>query len=800
MGVYRDLLSLMALQSLGSAFAAFPQQPKFITETNPCPVSCEKSPNVADWTVYHETTRLAVCDQPMLLDFHLYNPINDPSTAISIRACTVGNADTKVNYLQAINYTAPDAEDSNEPLQDLPISSPTPSATVLRRQSNSTNPDSCGGKVEKSSAVAKLSWWNAEESVDKLLTGDATEALIAVRNIQARLKDPANCGQKIMFSYVKGNLVGMYAGHGVAKASVADGLVQQFADALKTDGIQARTAVEVCKDGMTAFDITGIVADINGDLAAVQDIVQGWNEAKCTSGSEGSKDWKNVAVYSAKAAAPLIAERSTFFSKMLSARADCRSIRVDSGDTCSGTLPGRCGIGSAAFNSFNKAACAKPLAVGQAMCCSSGTLPDIRPKPGSDGVCATWTVKLDEYCAMIASTNGISEDDLMKFNKQTWGWTGCGPNLQAGIKICVSSGDPPMPASVSNAVCGPTVKDTPFPGSGKNLSELNPCPLKTCCNIWGQCGTTTDFCVISKSETGNPGTSEKGKHGCIANCGMEIVNNGQGPDSFRKIGYFEGWNLDRPCLNMHVGRIDKSYSHIHFSFGEISKDFNVVIPDEVKDQFAEFKKATSYKKILAFGGWSFSTDFDTSPIFGQSVSGGNRAAFADRVIQFAKDNGLDGLDFDWEYPSVTDISGVNGHPDDGKNYLEFLKLVREKMPREMSLSIAAPASFWYLKGFPIEDMAKTLDYIVYMTYDLHGQWDAGSLWANPGCPSGSCLRSHVNYTETYNALSMITKAGVPSHKVVVGVSSYGRSFKMSDASCRGPECKLSCRGLAGSLD
>lgn len=43
-------------------------------------------------------------------------------------------------------------------------------------------------------------------------------------------------------------------------------------------------------------------------------------------------------------------------------------------------------------------------------------------------------------------------------------------------------------------------------------------------------------------------------------------------------------------------------------------------------------------------------------------------------------------------------------------------------------------------------------------------------------------------TETINALSLITKAGVPSNKVVVGVTSYGRSFQMTTPGCSGEMC------------
>jgi hypothetical protein len=47
----------------------------------------------------------------------------------------------------------------------------------------------------------------------------------------------------------------------------------------------------------------------------------------------------------------------------------------------------------------------------------------------------------------------------------------------------------------------------------------------------------------------------------------------------------------------------------------------------------------------------------------------------------------------------------------------------------------------YLKGFPIKEMAPVLDYIVYMTYDLHGQWDYGNQFSTEGCEAGNCLRS-----------------------------------------------------------
>jgi chitinase len=168
----------------------------------------------------------------------------------------------------------------------------------------------------------------------------------------------------------------------------------------------------------------------------------------------------------------------------------------------------------------------------------------------------------------------------------------------------------------------------------------------------------------------------------------------------------------------------------------------------------------------------------------QVVSDGDFSCF---LVNSINQYSLDGLDFDWEHPGATDIPDVpSGSPEDGKEYPQFLKDLRSALPKGATMSIAAPASYWYLQGFPIKDMSEVLDFIIYMTYDLHGQWDYDNAFSAPGRPARNCLRSHVNMTETEFALAMITKAGVPSNKVVVGVSSYGRAFQMTAKGCTGP--------------
>ena len=68
-----------------------------------------------------------------------------------------------------------------------------------------------------------------------------------------------------------------------------------------------------------------------------------------------------------------------------------------------------------------------------------------------------------------------------------------------------------------------------------------------------------------------------------------------------------------------------------------------------------------------------------------------------------------------------DIPGIPAaSTSDGANYLAFLEILKNLLPGK-TVSIAAPASYWYLKGYPIAQIGQVVDYVIYMSYDLHGQ-------------------------------------------------------------------------------
>ncbi|KAI0182679.1 chitinase [Xylaria flabelliformis] len=758
-----------------------------------CPSSCvQAGPSPGNWSLYHSLDQLSNCPETLFFDVSLLDPVDDSASLHRLYTCSVGGGDWTYR--------------------------PNPSPVVPAVQTNKTY---------------ELGWWTYDPSLISSAKGQANVAgIVALSREMRRYLTNGHATvdrPEILFARIGNVVMGLYIGRalqnqgtgGAALGALERSLSSKFGNPTAMAGVSSADgiAMQLCSPDSDGDHIFGVVVTTNGTFATIQNSLSSLSKAGCLSQFGGSVNITAPAYiitpqlpskFNSTAGNNATNIARSVLDHPLLPRADCKTIQVVFGDSC-GSLATKCGISGSDFTKYNPGASfCSSLVPYQHVCCSAGTLPDFAPKPNADGSCATYTVVTDDTCADIAAANSLTVTQLQSFNKNTWAFNGCS-NLWVGTIICLSSGDPPMPAPVANALCGPQVPGTTKPPKGTDISKLNPCPLNACCDVWGQCGTTTEFCT--NTSTGAPGTAQPGTNGCISNCGTDIVFS-DAPAVFRRIAYFQGYNLDRPCLYMDSSQIDPSkYTHLHYAFATLSPEYEVLIGNQLSAyEFQKFLSIKGPKRILTFGGWDFSTNPQTYQIFRNAVTAANRVTVAHKIADFINKSGLDGVDIDWEYPGAPDIPGIPpGTKDDGTNYLAFLVILRNLLGPNKSISIAAASSYWYLRGFPIDQIADVVDYVVFLTYDLHGQWDAGNAYTNPGCATGNCLRSGVNRTETINSLSLITKAGVPSNKVVVGVTSYGRSFQMSTPGCTTELCTFTgtaansnadpgiCTGTAGFL-
>jgi hypothetical protein len=734
-----------------------------------CPERCSVSgANTGNWSVYPDFKQIRKCKQTMFYDFSLYDPVDDKGVNHKIHACSSYGPD----------------------FGGIPASA----ARIASSQSVDVE--------------FELGWWSEGFG----LAASGLRSLVKQLSVYAENGHGATDRPFMIYGQSGQATIGLYIGQGLLNQGLGASALKIFHDNIENLNVSTQTlAMQLCKPEYDSTHIFGIMATSRGTFTPIQDAIKSWANATCLE-FEGSTKFPGTAQFTT----PLLHTirtatiNSTVVTRKLRARADgeCRTAQVEAGNGCA-DLAAKCGISGADFTKYNPGSTfCSTLKPKQHVCCSEGKLPDFSPKPDPDGSCYKYQVKENDNCDNLAAEYSLTRDDLEEFNKNTWGWNGC-QLLYKDTVMCLSEGTAPFPAPIANAVCGPQKPGSKPSTDGSDIAEMNPCPLNACCNIWGQCGITKDFCI--DTNTGAPGTAEPGTYGCISNCGMDVVK-GDGTGAI-KIAYYEGYCLSRQCLFQDASQIDTSaYTHVHFGFGTLTPDYDVETGDVLSSyQFGEFRRISGAKKILSFGGWDFSTAPATYQIFRNGVKPANRLTMATKIANFIKDNNLDGVDIDWEYPGAPDLPDFDpGTVEDGPNYLAFLVVLKNLLPGK-SISIAAPASYWYLKQFPIEQIGKIVNYIVYMTYDLHGQWDAQNSNSQEGCATGNCLRSQVNLTETKQSLAMITKAGVPGRKVIAGVTSYGRSFKMAEAGCWGPSCvftgdrlnsnakKGKCTGTAGYI-
>ncbi|KAH8768982.1 family 18 glycosyl hydrolase [Diaporthe sp. PMI_573] len=276
----------------------------------------------------------------------------------------------------------------------------------------------------------------------------------------------------------------------------------------------------------------------------------------------------------------------------------------------------------------------------------------------------------------------------------------------------------------------------------------------------------------------------------------------------RTIGYYESWSNTRKCQPVSPEDLNlNGFTHLNFAFASFDPSSFAIAPMDSKSgelfgRFTALKDThPGLETWISVGGWSFTDPGPTRSAFSDMTgSSGNRQKFITGLISFMEQYGFDGVDLDWEYPQADDRGGITADKD---NYSALVKDLRAAFGNRYGISMTLPTSFWYLQHFDLKAIQPNVDWFNFMSYDLHGTWDAQSKFLGPN------IAPHTNVTEIDLGLDLLWRAGVKPEKVIMGFGWYGRSFTLTDPSCNTPNgvCQFSgganegpCSGASGILD
>ncbi|KAJ8680393.1 hypothetical protein QAD02_016180 [Eretmocerus hayati] len=262
-------------------------------------------------------------------------------------------------------------------------------------------------------------------------------------------------------------------------------------------------------------------------------------------------------------------------------------------------------------------------------------------------------------------------------------------------------------------------------------------------------------------------------------------------EEYKVVCYFGSWSVYRSGNGQFkISDIDASLcTHLIYTFIGVTDDGNVRILDAYQDLEKDYgqkgykrfnalrNNIPNVKTMIAMGGWN-----EGSPKYSEVVSSpSKRKNFVKSVLEFLKEHDFDGFDLDWEYPNQR-----GGKSSDKENFVSLLRELKEAFKgKNLILSAAVgSAETSASQSYLIAEVAKYLDFINLMTYDLHGQWDKKT-GINAPLYHASEEQNQDRLLNVDACVNYWINQGAPPKKLVLGVPLYGRSFKLDNPSMNG---------------
>ena len=187
------------------------------------------------------------------------------------------------------------------------------------------------------------------------------------------------------------------------------------------------------------------------------------------------------------------------------------------------------------------------------------------------------------------------------------------------------------------------------------------------------------------------------------------------------------------------------------------------------------KRNPQLKVMLALGGWGGCAS--CSDIFSSEEG---RAEFSKSVRKVNQYFHSDGIDLDWEYPTIEGFPGHPFKPEDRENFTLLVKALRKELGSTMEISFAAGGFKKFLdESVDWKNIMPLIDRVNLMTYDLVNGYSTVT-------GHHTALYSSDKQPESTDfAVKYLIKMGVPQNKLVIGAAFYARIWEEVPATSNG---------------
>ncbi|TKC12632.1 hypothetical protein FA048_03160 [Pedobacter polaris] len=203
----------------------------------------------------------------------------------------------------------------------------------------------------------------------------------------------------------------------------------------------------------------------------------------------------------------------------------------------------------------------------------------------------------------------------------------------------------------------------------------------------------------------------------------------------------------------------KMITHLFFAFLNVNPtgDGSVIALTTTENTRFNTVKAKAQANNVKFGISVMGAETIFATIAASSTARNN---FVNNVVNFAKTNGLDGVDIDWEYPRT-----VAGNPNtDFTTLMAQLSVALHNENKFLSAAITPAVYTSTNKDAIAQDAYQYVDFFNIMQYDGGVGYDA----ADP--------LNHATYKMSVNSLNTwIDTKKMPREKAIVGIPLYGKS-------------------------